>query len=83
MFVVIDEPGSLGKGKAESYPLTTGSKRSRVEHVYLGHLYDARSRAYSKYIPRQTTGQTSHLIRFHLMNDDDSLARARLLGVPQ
>jgi len=35
------------------------------------------------HIPRQTTGQTSHLIRFHLMNDDDILASARLLGVPQ
>ena len=34
-------------------------------------------------IPRQTTGQTSHLLRFHLINDDDILASARLLGVPQ
>jgi hypothetical protein len=35
------------------------------------------------YTPRQTTGQTSHLLRFHLINDDEILARARLLGVPQ
>ena len=35
------------------------------------------------YTPRQTTGQTSHLIRFHLINNDDILARARLPGVPQ
>jgi len=72
--------GSLGKGMAESYPPDYRLLLKQGRSMFISVTSMTQEVAYT---PRQTIGQTSHLIRFHLMNDDDSLARARLLGVPQ
>lgn len=77
--VIIDELSNLGKGNADSYPNGYRLLLKQGRGLKISTVSMVQEAAY---IPRQTTGQTSHLIRFHLLNDYDKLKMARMMGLP-
>lgn len=77
--VVVDELSNLGKGNADSYPNGYRLLLKQGRGLKISTVSMVQEAAY---IPRQTTGQTSHLLRFHLLNDYDKLKMARMMGLP-
>lgn len=77
--VVIDELSNLGKGNADTYPQGYRLLLKQGRGLKISTISMVQEAAY---IPRQTTGQTSHLLRFHLLNDYDKVKMARMMGLP-
>lgn len=77
--VIIDELSNLGKGNADSYPNGYRLLLKQGRGLKICTVSMVQEVAY---IPRQTVGQTSHLLRFLLLNDYDKLKMARMMGLP-
>lgn len=77
-FLLIDELSNLGRGNPDSYVPNYALLLKQGRGLKICILSMVQEVAA---IPRQTTGQTSHLFRFHLLNDYDRIKTARLLGL--
>lgn len=78
--VVLDELSNLGRGNPDSYVpnyalLLKQGRGLKISVLSMVQEYAA--------IPRQTVGQTTHLFRFHLLNDYDRAKMNRMLGLPE
>lgn len=77
-FVVIDELANFGRGNPDSYVPNYALLLKQGRGLNICTLSMVQEYAA---IPRQTVGQTSHLFRFHLLNDYDRLRLNRMLGL--
>lgn len=76
--VVIDELSSLGRGRADTYPLNYQLLLKQGRGLKICVVSMVQEVAYT---PRQTTGQTSHILRFHLTNQYDIQSARRFMGI--
>lgn len=77
--VLIDELANLGRGNAQSYVVNYQLLLKQGRSLKISTISMTQELAY---IPRQTAGQTTHLLRFHLQNPHDIRNAAALLGLP-
>lgn len=77
---IFDELSNLGRGSPDSYVPNYAllMKQGRGLKIFVGSFVQEAAA-----IPRQTIGQTSHVFRFHLLNEYDRLKMARMMGLPE
>lgn len=77
--VLVDELANLGRGNAQSFVTNYQLLLKQGRALKISTISMTQELAY---IPRQTGGQTNHMLRFHLQNPHDIRNAAALLGLP-